>query len=204
PLEQLTGLSHALHAEWAERLRAETGVDTGFLRCGGLYLAAPGQSDAELQSLADRCSAGGLRARWLKGDEVLQIEPALNMEHFGGACLLEDECQLRNPRHVKALLAACRQQGVEIECGCSVDGFQTHGNRVEVALCGSRQLRAGQFCIAGGAWSGAILERLGCRAAIRPMRGQIVMLSGTAPLVRRVVNLGESYLVPRPDGRMLV
>src|SRR5690606_21524108 len=58
--------------------------------------------------------------------------------------------------------------------------------------------------IAGGAWSGAILERLGCRAAIRPMRGQIVMLSGTAPLVRRVVNLGESYLVPRPDGRMLV
>src|SRR5436190_15243540 len=39
PLEQLRAQSNQLHAEWAETLRAETGIDNGYRRCGGLYLA---------------------------------------------------------------------------------------------------------------------------------------------------------------------
>src|SRR5262245_32783111 len=38
PWKQLAGLSHELHSRWAERLRAETGIDNGYLRCGALYV----------------------------------------------------------------------------------------------------------------------------------------------------------------------
>src|SRR5262245_35394592 len=39
PLERLRALSHELHAQWAAELHAETGIDNGYRRCGGIYLA---------------------------------------------------------------------------------------------------------------------------------------------------------------------
>ena len=39
PLDQLRGLSHELHERWARDLQAETGIDTGYSRCGGVSLA---------------------------------------------------------------------------------------------------------------------------------------------------------------------
>src|SRR5688572_4740492 len=39
PLEQLRSLSHRLLAEWAVQLKSETGIDTGWRACGGIYLA---------------------------------------------------------------------------------------------------------------------------------------------------------------------
>src|ERR1700681_4609792 len=49
PLLQLHRLSNTLHAEWAQRLVDETGVDNGFRRCGGLYLARDATTDDELR-----------------------------------------------------------------------------------------------------------------------------------------------------------
>jgi glycine oxidase len=65
-------------------------------------------------------------------------------------------------------------------------------------------ISADRFCIATGAWSAAIARRLGCKADIRPIRGQIVLLANARPVVNRIINEGPRYLVPRPDGRLLV
>src|SRR5688500_8958735 len=39
PLDQLRGLSFELHREWALTLKERTGIETGYRRCGGIYLA---------------------------------------------------------------------------------------------------------------------------------------------------------------------
>ena len=39
---------------------------------------------------------------------------------------------------------------------------------------------------------------------LRPIRGQIALLHGSRPLLTSVVNRGARYLVPRPDGRVLI
>ena len=39
PLEQLAGHAARLQVEWAERLKGETGIDTGYRRSGTLHLA---------------------------------------------------------------------------------------------------------------------------------------------------------------------
>jgi glycine oxidase len=84
-----------------------------------------------------------------------------------------------------------------------VDDFLVRGGRIVAARAGGTDLRAEQFCIAGGAWSRSLLERLGCRPQIKPMRGQMALLSGQR-LLKRVINDGHRYLVPRSDGRVLV
>jgi glycine oxidase len=65
-------------------------------------------------------------------------------------------------------------------------------------------LPAGRFVLAAGAWTGGLLDQLGWRPGIRPVRGQIALLNTGAPLFRRVLLWGSRYLVPRPDGRVLV
>jgi glycine oxidase len=48
------------------------------------------------------------------------------------------------------------------------------------------------------------LGRLGISVGMKPVRGQMVLLGGPRPNLRRIVNDGPRYLVPRGDGRVLV
>ena len=45
---------------------------------------------------------------------------------------------------------------------------------------------------------------IGVHAPTPPFKGQIVLLRSDRPLIRRVVEHGKNYLVPRDDGRILV
>ncbi len=203
PLEQLAGLSHALHAQWARKLR-QTGVDTGYLRCGGLYLAHDEPSAVLLERMTRECVQRGVEAQWLSPAGVRELEPAVNCQSLHGACLLPGECQLRNPRHVKALLLACLHQGVAIQAGMPVDDFTIKSGWMIAARASGQELMAHKFCITGGAWTRGLLERLGLRPRIKPIRGQIVLLSGHERVLRHVINEGHRYLVPRADGRILI
>ena len=62
----------------------------------------------------------------------------------------------------------------------------------------------GLVVVAAGAWSGPLLEDLSVRVPTPPLKGQIVLLKADRPLLRRVVEHGKNYLVPREDGRVLV
>jgi len=88
--------------------------------------------------------------------------------------------------------------------GCPIHGFERHGNRIEAARSALGRHAAGQFLIAAGAWAEALLDPLGWRPGVRPVRGQIALLNTGTPLVRRVLVRGKRYLVPRSDGRVLV
>ena len=65
-------------------------------------------------------------------------------------------------------------------------------------------LPCGTVVVAAGAWSGQLLEPIGVHAPTPPFKGQIVLLRGERPLIRRIVEHGKNYLVPRDDGRVLV
>jgi glycine oxidase len=112
--------------------------------------------------------------------------------------------QVRNPRHVKALVAGCAALGVRLRPGCLVYGLESQGERVTTVRTSAGSLTAGRYLVASGAWTDSLLAPLGRSSDIRPVRGQIALLRLPAPLVRRVVLQGKGYLVPRPDGRVLV
>jgi glycine oxidase len=83
-------------------------------------------------------------------------------------------------------------------------GLEREGERVTAVSTGGGRLAAGRFIIASGAWSDGLLAQAGWQPGIRPVRGQIALLNAGAPLFRRVLMLGKRYLVPRPDGRVLI
>jgi glycine oxidase len=205
PLEQLAALSNQLHAEWFEQLRESTQIDTGYRRTGAVYLARDSAAARQLESYAALAGARNIAAQRLSYDALLHVEP--NLRPTGAleaAYLVPDECQIRNPRHLKALLLACAARGVEITAGAAAEDFEIRGDRVRAVRTNLGTLPADCICVTTGAWTGSLARHLGVAPAIRPIRGQIVLLSLARPIVSRIVNEGSRYLVPRGDGRLLV
>lgn len=202
PYDQLRGASCLLWPEWSGTLGELTGIDNGFRNCGGLEIRLAGPPD-QLDELADAWQDEQIEAELLSRDEVLELEPALNPSTVVGLHLPE-KCQVRNPRHLKALVSASAAAGVELVSGAPVIELVRQNGHVVAARTPDGEHAAGQFIVATGAWTRRLLAGCGTDVAIEPVRGQIVQLA-TRPLpFTRVIGLGSRYLVPRPDGRILV
>ena len=212
PLDQLRGLSHRLHAQWAVRLRELTGIDTGYSRCGGLYLARSAGEAATLAAQLSLWDEFGIESQRWSTAETIEFEPnlapLLKSESVKAVWYLPDECQLRNPRHLKALAAACQARGVRIAEHSPVTRIETNSNGTIRAHVNQPQAAATvfetrQLCICSGAWSRLLLDRLQVTTGILPIRGQMILYRADRPLLQRVVNEGHRYLVARADGRLL-
>ncbi len=99
-----------------------------------------------------------------------------------------------------------RSEGVRFERlrpWCPVFGFERQGSRIVGVRTQDGILRAGRYLVTAGAWTGGLLEPLGWRPKIKPIRGQIALLNTGTPIIHRVLLQGKRYLVPREDGRVL-
>jgi glycine oxidase len=211
PGEALTAWSDRLHWQWAAELLAETGIDTGLAKCGGLHVAAAGPALAALDRAAEDWRAINARCERLVGAAVAALEPTLAGAVASGAIatglLLPDETQIRPPRHLEALARSCAARGVALVPNAVVHGIRREGRRIDrlAATIDGREesVRAGSYVLAAGAWSEGLAADLGLRIATTPIRGQIMLLRQPAATLGRVLNRGLDYLVPRPDGRLL-
>lgn len=200
PAQRLRALSHLHWNDWSHQLSDSTGIDNGYRACGALEMA---WSEEELIQAEKNLNAEGAAFRKLMSPTLQQVEPALTAE-ISSALQLPEMAQVRNPRHLKALLAACRQRGVKFITGEPVIDFEQQGDRITGVRTGFRLLTADHYCLATGAWSKILGERLGWDLPVKPIRGQIVLLALESLPFTHILEIGPQYLVPRSDGRILI
>ena len=200
PDARLRSASHVLWPNWAEILLQETGIDNGYSRTGGLEVRSNG---SELAAEVTAWRAEGVQVEVPKPGELRDRFPALN-PNITSSYFLPDFGQIRNPRHLKALVSACAARGVDLRAGCPVVGFDHSANRIAAARTPAEEHRAAEFVVAGGAWSRELLRQAGHDISIEPVRGQIVLLEARPLPFRCVIQSGLRYLVPRADGRILI
>ncbi|MDA0833078.1 MAG: glycine oxidase ThiO [Planctomycetota bacterium] len=200
---QLRAASHELWPIWSARLREETGLDNGFRKCGAVELACDDTSARRLSALITSWQDAGIATEQLTKQRAAELEPALGAD-FCDAYSIPEFCQVRNPRHLKVLVAACHQRGVNLFPGVPAFGWERSGDRILAVQTVKGRFEAGQFVVASGAWSSTLLSALGCHLPLEPIRGQIVLLSTKPDLINRVIEVEKCYLVPRGDGRILI
>jgi glycine oxidase len=198
PLEALRAQSVAMFPDLSRRLQEETGIDNGHRVCGGLELL---EREGDVSS--DEWRSEGTAYQELDRPGLLAHEPGLaaGLEH---GYYLPDMAQVRNPRHLKALTLACEARGVRMRPACPVRRLLLGGSRVEGVETDQGTLLAGRYLVAAGSWSDDLLEQVGWRPGIRPIRGQIALLNTGAPGPRPLLLMGKRYIVPRGDGKVLV
>jgi glycine oxidase len=203
PLVALRSWSARLYPEWSASLFAETGIDPGYRRTGGVDVAWTEREDESLRAAAGQWRAEGIAYERIQPGDYARIEPALNPE-LRSVYYLPDRAQVRNPRLLQALVEAASGRLASLEPHRGVEGFAIDGGRITAVRTGQGDIPCGTVIMAAGAWSGGLLEPAGVRAPTPPLKGQIVLLKADQPLLRRVVEHGKNYLVPRDDGRILI
>ncbi|MES2792602.1 MAG: glycine oxidase ThiO [Planctomycetota bacterium] len=204
---QLRSFSHQRWRSFSQELRELTGIDNGYQESGGLELAFAGEEN-QLQAESDAWIAEGVTVEQLSPADLQRCEPALSHD-IRKAYRLPTFAQVRNPRHLKALIMACALRKIRIVAGAQVVQFDTDmttatSGRILAARTASERFPANKFVIASGAWTGGLSRQLQLELPVRPVRGQIALLSAVPLPFKHVLNIGPRYLVPRADGRILI
>jgi glycine oxidase len=197
PFDRLRAHSSTMYPALSRQLREETGLDNGYVVCGGLELL----DDIEVAD--DEWRSEGIVFQELDRRSLHQLQPEL-APGLSRAYHLPDMAQVRNPRHIKALLAGCRARGVDLHPNCAARSLMLRGSHLEAVETDQGRLTAGRYLLATGAWTDPLLAQAGWQPGIRPVRGQIALLNTGEPGVRPVLLHGKRYIVPRIDGRVLV
>ena len=203
PTVELRSWSALLHQEWSAALREETGIDNGYRRSGGVDVAWTDAEDQELKANAGRWRNEGIVFERLAEADFRKVEPALS-DNLRSVYFLPDRAQIRNPWHLRALECAVADRGVKLRPTEEAREFLTRGDRIVGVRTAEGVIECGSLVIAAGAWSGELLAHLRIHAPTPPLKGQIVLLRSPRKLLKRIVEHGKNYLVPRDDGRILI
>lgn len=197
--------ARAGYGRWADELRAETGVDIGYQKSGVLRVAPTAHQLPELQEVTAWQRAAGLRAEILTGPGAREVEPQLPAD-LAGAAFFPDDGQVDPPRLLRALLASLARSAarVTVRGGTTVARLLEDGGRCRgVELAGGERLEADAVVLAAGSWSSLVPGVPAAVSAVRPVRGQMILLEERLPRARVIVAGPSAYVVPRGDGRVL-
>jgi glycine oxidase len=230
-LLRMTLESAQLYPRFVAGLEAASGMATGYARQGALHIALDRDEAAQLRRVHDLQRSLGLEAEWLAPRRCRELEPGLTPS-FNGGVHAPGEASIDPRALTAALLAALAGGGagggenaaaggadaraggagiserVEVRTGTEVVAGLFAGERLTgVRTAEGEELRAEAVVLASGAWSGqAAWLPEHARPPVRPVKGQTVELRGRddSPPCERIVASERVYLVPRPDGRLIV
>lgn len=206
-LLKMTLAAAQLYPDFVAELEEASGVSTEYRRDGALHVALDRDEAAELRRVHELQRSLGLGAEWLPPRRCRDLEPGLTPS-FNGGVHAPDEASVDPRALIEALLGGLEAEGALLLTGVGVDSALLEGDRVAgVRTEDGRELPAASTALAAGAWS-AQADWLPepARPPVRPVKGQILELrarDGIAPC-RRIVASERVYLVPRPDGRLIV
>jgi len=187
------------YPEFIAALQEETGKA---LEIAGLGMLRVVQTEAEE---AAQCRAfawqraTGLPLTRISHSELRHLEPALGPE--ARSAVLSPEERHVNPRLLRrALIAACRRVGAQVNVMLGASGFISEGSRVTAVQTKHEEFTSSQIVLCGGAWSGLMSQWLGVSLPVTPLRGQALSLGPQSPLpVRHTIYAHSGYLVPRRE-----
>jgi sarcosine oxidase, subunit beta len=161
------------------------GIETGFVRPGGLRVATSEAQLGELRRYAQRQANAGVKTAWLEGPALREFAPWLGASVLAASFCCEDGFTsplLTGP----SLAEAVRRAGARILSGSPVTSIERQGAGYRLVLP-SGELLCRKLVLSAGPWTAELGGMLGAKL---PLYVDVNMLSVTEPappLIDRVV-----------------
>jgi len=191
--ETMASRSLTMFPELVARIERDSGIVVEYHMREALQ---PALDDNDIARLKPGASA------WLDGDECRRLEPSLAPEALGAVLLREGH--ITPPRFVRALARAAASRGADIREGAPATGFDVAGGMVRRVMSPAGPFEADWVVIAAGPWSKAVAASAGASVEVRPQRGQLAALNAGTTVLNRTIFWSSGYLVPKPDGSIIV
>jgi glycine oxidase len=195
PLVPLGRASLNLYPQFLSEVEEISGREVGLRHDGAIEVLFSADAERQLSTLVALHRGLGLPTEPLPVDEARKIEPALGRE-ARAAAWMEYEGSVDPRLLTEAVLAAATASGVELHPHATATQIDAEAGRCSGVTTGGEKFSAGQVVLAAGAFS-ARIEGIAPPIPVRPIRGQMVALRGSAVPLHHVLRSERGYLVPR-------
>lgn len=183
-----------------EQFAAESGEDTGFHRCGLLYLS---NDEAELSRWAswrDFAKTAGVTTHMLSAREAAERGRATGRAWKGGVFSPTDGTA--DPgKAAPAVAAALIKLGGNVHQNCAARGIELEGGRVSGVITEAGVIKTKTAVLAGGAWASSFCRQLGIRFPQATVRQSLLSVSPVEQGLPDVLFSAEVSVTRRSDGR---
>lgn len=202
-LRSLGKRSLDLYDDFMKRLIADSGREVFYQRTGTFELAFSEADVTRLDDLSRTLAGEGIEAQWITPDAFGEVEP-LAASTARGALLIPTHGFVGVTSLTLAAVAAAERSGASFTVATgAIRIFAMPRNRVGVQTS-STTLDADRVVLAAGSWSSAITVEGADPIPVKPIRGQLIQLHTAPGAIHRVLWGPDGYLVPWPDGSVLV
>lgn len=195
--------SRALYPDWADTLLQETGIDVGYRRTGLLQCVFGEPAEATLRASSLWQREAGLAAEdrereALSGELGGRLSPEVR-----SAVFFPQEAAVDPRALVRAVWLSALRRGVRVLTGISVRRFRIRGGVCRGVETDAGSIEAESTVDAAGAWA-AFDPDATFSIPVDPVRGQLVKLRVEGAPLETLVGSEDVYLVPRPDGTVIL
>ncbi len=142
-------------------MNARIGGETGFTRCGILYLCETGEQVAAKQKWYDENAVPWkLPTRMISGKEANELQPGC-MKPWKGALYTPVDGRAEPFIAVPAMALGARKKGAKIFTNCAARGLETKAGRVSAVVTEKGTIACDTVVLAGGAWSRRFCHNIG-------------------------------------------
>lgn len=179
---------------------AESGEDTGFHRCGLLYLSNDEAVISRWASWRDFARTAGVTTQMLSGREASERRRATGRTWKGGVISPTDGTA--DPgRAALAVGTALVKLGGSVHQNCAARGIELEGGRVSGVITEVGVIKTRTAVLAGGAWASSFCRQLGIRFPQATVRQSILSVSPVEHRLPDVVVSADVSVTRRSDGR---
>ncbi|MEK6654750.1 MAG: FAD-dependent oxidoreductase [Thermodesulfobacteriota bacterium] len=158
-----------------ETLEAETGLATGWKRCGCLHLAGTEERLFELKKGATTARSFGLEMHMITLEEALKLFPILDLDGIIGAAFMPSDGQADPSGLTMALVKGAMNRGAAVEQKTLVTGFQITDNRIQAVVTDRGTVRCETVVNAAGMWGRDIGRMMGVNIPLVPFQHQYLV-----------------------------
>lgn len=183
-----------------EQFAAESGEETGFHRCGLLYLSNDEAEIARWAHWREFAKTVGVTTHMLSEREAAERGKATGRAWKGGVFSPSDGTA--DPgKAAPAVAAALMKLGGSVHQNCAARGIETEGGRVSAVITEAGVIKTKTAVLAGGAWASSFCRQLGIRFPQATVRQSILSVSPVEHRLPDAVVSADVSVTRRSDGR---
>ncbi len=191
-----------MYDRWQKDVKRTANMDFEYTKCGSLHAV---YHEADVLALETRRAwqkEFGVEAELVEGERLRTLEPYL-ADEVVAALYYPEEAHLFAPDYVKALEAACRNNGVSIYEQLEEVHIKAWRDDIALTTKDGQNFSAERLIVCSGAWSGELEDVFSIRIPVYPIRGQICAYRGVAERLNHIVFTSQGYLVAKANGSIV-
>ncbi|CAJ0697772.1 4-methylaminobutanoate oxidase (formaldehyde-forming) [Ralstonia mannitolilytica] len=182
-----------------EQFAADTGEDTGFRRCGLLYLSNDEDELARWTKWRDFARTAGVTTHMLSSREASE-RGRLTGRTWKGGVFSPSDGTADPAKAAPSVAAALMNLGGTVHQNCAARGIEVEGGRVSGVVTEAGTIKTRTVVFAGGAWASSFCRQLGIRFPQATVRQSIVRVTGVTEPVPDALHTARVSITRRSDG----